>query len=147
MSAQEVVAAHLARVDAVKPRVNAITRLNPAAMAEAAEIDRAVADGAILPLAGVPVTIKDNIDVAGQTTPNGVPALNQTAASVDAPSVASLRAAGAVVFGRTNTPEFSWRWHTDNLLFGPTLNPWNPALTPGGSRAGRPQRWQQDLDA
>ncbi len=136
MSAQEVMAAHLARVEVVNPRLNAITRINPAAMAEASEVDRAVADGAALPLAGVPVTIKDNIDVAGQTTPNGVPALNRTSASVDAPSVASLRAAGAVVLGRTNTPEFSWRWHTDNPLFGPTLNPWNPALTPGGSSGG-----------
>ncbi len=136
MSAQEVMAEHLARVEAVNPLLNAITRVNPVAMADAADVDRALADGAALPLAGVPVTIKDNIDVAGQTTPNGVLALNKTAASVDAPSVASLRAAGAVVLGRTNTPEFSWRWHTDNPLFGPTLNPWNPALTPGGSSGG-----------
>ncbi|MDA3040187.1 MAG: amidase [Actinomycetota bacterium] len=136
VSAVEVTASHLARVQEVNPRLNAITRLNPAALADATEIDRAVARGAFLPLAGVPVTIKDNIDVAGQTTPNGVAALDARVAEVDAPSVASLRSAGAVILGRTNTPEFSWRWHTDNPLFGPTLNPWNPALTPGGSSGG-----------
>ncbi len=136
VSAVEVMASHLDRVHELNPRLNAITRLNPAAMAEAADVDRAVAGGASLPLAGVPVTIKDNIDVAGQTTPNGVPALDVVVAAADAPSVASLRAAGAVILGRTNTPEFSWRWHTDNPLFGPTLNPWNPALTPGGSSGG-----------
>ena len=92
--------------------------------------------GGSLPLAGVPVTIKDNVDVAGQSTPNGIATLDTTAATADSPLVHSLRAAGAVIIGRTNTPEFSWRWHTDNPLFGPTVNPWDATLTPGGSSGG-----------
>ena len=136
ISAVEVIDAHLARVAAVNGQINAITRVNPHARAEAEAVDRAVAQGRELALAGVPVTIKDNVDVAGQTTPNGVPALDSTVASRDAPLVENLRAAGAVILGRTNTPEFSWRWHTDNPLFGPTLNPWDERLTPGGSSGG-----------
>ena len=136
ISAVEVIDAHLARVAAVNGQINAITRVNPHARAEAEAVDRAVDQGRELALAGVPVTIKDNVDVAGQTTPNGVPALDSTVASRDAPLVENLRAAGAVILGRTNTPEFSWRWHTDNPLFGPTLNPWDERLTPGGSSGG-----------
>lgn len=138
--AVEVVDAHLARIAAVNGRLNAITRVNDQARAEAEAVDRALDRGGAvrleLPLAGVPVTIKDNVDVAGQSTPNGVPALDGPIANTDAPFVENLRSAGAVVIGRTNTPEFSWRWHTDNPLFGPTLNPWDPALTPGGSSGG-----------
>lgn len=136
ISAVEVIDAHLARVAAVNGQINAITRVNPHARAEAEAVDRAVDQGRELALAGVPVTIKDNVDVAGQTSPNGVPALDSTVASRDAPLVENLRAAGAVILGRTNTPEFSWRWHTDNPLFGPTLNPWDERLTPGGSSGG-----------
>lgn len=134
--AVEVLDAHMARLDAVNPHLNAISRVNPNARAEAESIDRAVAAGADLPLAGVPVTIKDNVDVAGQSTPNGVPAFADKLASTDAPLVEHLRAAGAVVLGRTNTPEFSWRWHTDNPLYGATLNPWDDAITAGGSSGG-----------
>jgi len=106
ISAVEVIDAHLARVAAVNGQINAITRVNPHARAEAEAVDRAVDQGRELALAGVPVTIKDNVDVAGQTTPNGVPALDSTVASRDAPLVENLRAAGAVILGRTNTPEF-----------------------------------------
>ena len=136
VSAVDVTDAHLARVAAVNGDINAITRVNPHARAEAEAVDRAVTQGRELALAGVPVTIKDNVDVAGQTTPNGVPALDIMVAASDAPLVENLRAAGAVILGRTNTPEFSWRWHTDNPLFGPTLNPWDGRLTPGGSSGG-----------
>lgn len=135
-SAVAVVDAHLARATEVNDRLNAITRVNVEARSEAAAVDRAVVEGRSLPLAGVPVTIKDNVDVAGQSTPNGVGALDGSPATTDAPLVEHLRAAGAVVIGRTNTPEFSWRWHTDNPLFGPTGNPWDRALTPGGSSGG-----------
>lgn len=138
--AVEVVEAHLARIAAVNGALNAITLVDEGALAEAEAVDvavaRAITEGHQLPLAGVPVTIKDNTDVAGQSTPNGVPALNATVADADAPLVERLRAAGAVIIGRTNTPEFSWRWHTDNPLFGPTINPWDPGLTPGGSSGG-----------
>ncbi len=136
ISAVEVVEAHLVRLAELNPRLNAVTRVNANARAEASAVDRAVAAGRSLPLAGVPVTIKDNVDVAGQSTPNGVRALDGVVATVDAPLVESLRAAGAVVIGRTNTPEFSWRWHTDNPLFGATVNPWDHTRTPGGSSGG-----------
>ena len=136
VSAVEVIEAHLEAVARHNPDLNAITRLNDAAREEAAAVDRLVAAGRQPKLAGVPVTIKDNVDVAGDTTPNGLSALAEVRAGVDAPVVEHLRAAGAVILGRTNTPEFSWRWHTDNPLFGPTRNPWDPALTPGGSSGG-----------
>jgi amidase len=136
ISAEEVVTDHLAAAGE-HATLGAITRLDETAIAQARALDRRRAAGEALgPLAGVPVTIKDNVDVAGQSTPNGVAFLDQTTAPADAPSVAHLRAAGAVILGRTNTPEFSWRWHTDNPLFGPTLNPRRPDLTPGGSSGG-----------
>ena len=136
LSAVEVVEAHLHRISALNGRLNAITRVNDEALTEAEAVDQAIADGRRLPLAGVPVTIKDNVDVAGQSTPNGVAALAEAIAPSDAPLVERLREAGAVVIGRTNTPEFSWRWHTDNPLFGATVNPWDAVLTPGGSSGG-----------
>ncbi len=136
LRAVDVIDTHLSRVEAVNDELNAITRINDAARHEAAAVDRAIAAGEDLPLAGVPVTIKDNVDVAGQATPNGLAALADATAPSDAPVVEHLRATGAVLLGRTNTPEFSWRWHTDNPLFGATRNPWDPDLTPGGSSGG-----------
>ncbi|MGI9613694.1 MAG: amidase [Acidimicrobiales bacterium] len=136
LRAVDVVDAHLERIDAINDEVNAITRVNDGARDEAAAVDRAVAAGETLPLAGVTVTIKDNVDVAGQATPNGLAALANEKADSDAPLVEHLRAAGAVILGRTNTPEFSWRWHTENPHFGATLNPLDATLTPGGSSGG-----------
>lgn len=138
ISAAEVVESHLGRMAAQNPELNAVTRACDDSAREAAEaIDVGLAAGAPAgPLVGVPVTIKDNADVAGQSTPNGVAALDDVEAPSSAPFVEHLEAAGAVVIGRTNTPEFSWRWHTDNPLFGPTINPHDPGLTPGGSSGG-----------
>jgi amidase len=138
VSAVEVITSQLARLDSVNGNVNAVTRRNDeSALAAAANLDDERALGReIGPLAGVALTIKDSADVAGQSTPNGVAAMNARLATADAPAVAHLRAAGAIVIGRTNAPEFSWRWHTDNPLFGPTINPWDPLLTPGGSSGG-----------
>src|SRR5262249_50678575 len=76
------------------------------------------------------------IDVAGLPTTHGVPALAGAIARADAPAVANLRAAGAIPLARTNMPDFALRWHTDSAIAGPTVNPWDPALTPGGSSAG-----------
>jgi amidase len=136
VSAEEIVADHLAAA-AEHAALGAITRLDETARDQARALDRRRADGEALgPLAGVPVTIKDNVDVAGQSSPNGVAALDAAVAATDAPTVSHLRRAGAVILGRTNTPEFSWRWHTDNPLFGPTANPRRPDLTPGGSSGG-----------
>ncbi len=138
VTAREVVDAHLARIDEVNPSVNAITRLlADSAVAEAARVDSAVADGKPLgPLAGVPFTIKENVDVAGQPTTDGVVAFRDRVAAVDAPAVAQLRAAGAIPLGRTNMPDLGMRWHTDSGLFGATRNPWNAALSPAGSSGG-----------
>jgi amidase len=138
VSSREVIQAHLHRVEAVNPHLNAIVRLLPdQALAAADAADRAVADGTGLgPLHGVPVTVKENIDLAGTPTTQGVPALAEAVAPVDAPQVERLRAAGAIPFGRTNLPDFALRVHTDSALHGLTRNPWNPQRTAGGSSGG-----------
>ena len=138
VSSREVIQAHLDRAEAVNPHLNAIVRLLPdQALAAADAADRAVADGTGLgPLHGVPVTVKENIDLAGTPTTQGVPALAEAVAPVDAPQVERLRAAGAIPFGRTNLPDFALRVHTDSALHGLTRNPWNPQRTAGGSSGG-----------
>lgn len=138
ISSREAVAACLQRTQAVNPTLNAIVQvLEREALAAADEADRAVARGdALGPLHGVPVTTKVNVDQAGLPTTNGVVAFKDVIARDDSPVVANLRKAGAVIFGRTNTPAFSFRWFTDNDLHGRTLNPWSKAHTPGGSSGG-----------
>jgi amidase len=84
----------------------------------------------------VPVTVKVNVDQAGYATTNGVTLQRDLIAKSNSPVVANLRKAGAVILGRTNTPAFSYRWFTSNLLHGTTRNPRNPSLTPGGSSGG-----------
>ena len=138
VSCREVTASVLERIAQCNPRVNALTEvLADAALASADAADRARAAGAALgPLHGVPVTIKINVDQAGHATSNGVIPLRDHIAREDAPLVAQWRAAGAIIVGRSNTPTYSWRWFTDNGLHGRTLNPWDPAVTPGGSSGG-----------
>ena len=137
-SAVEVVAAHQARLRAANPAVNAVVvDLSDAALKQAEQADAARARGEPLgPLHGVPVTIKINIDVQGQANSNGVAAFKDNIAPGDSPVTANLKQAGAIILGLTNTPEFSMRGFTDNPLHGQTLNPWNPALTCGGSSGG-----------
>lgn len=138
VSAVEVVTAVLARMDAVNPRLNAVVaRRHGAALAEAEAVDRALAAGEDPgPMAGVPVTVKVNVDQAGEATTNGLRTQAGLVAAEDNPVVANLRRAGAIVIGRTNTPAFSLRWFTRNSLHGQTVNPWNETLTPGGSSGG-----------
>jgi amidase len=137
-SSAEIVDAHLARIEAVNPRVNAVVRvLAEEARAAAAAADRRVASGERLgPLHGVPFTVKENIDMAGLPTTWGVPALAQAVVPLDAPVVERMRAAGAVAIGRTNLPDMALRVHTDSSLHGLTRNPWNLARTAGGSSGG-----------
>ncbi|MFO0231594.1 MAG: amidase [Burkholderiales bacterium] len=137
-SAREVTASALARLQAVNPAATAVPRaLDEEALAAAAAIDAARARGEALgPLAGVPVTTKINVDQRGLPTDNGVPALKALVATTDSPVVAALREAGAVIVGRTNSPAFAMRGHTDNALHGATVNPWNRGATPGGSSGG-----------
>ncbi len=137
-SAREIVEAHLGRIAATNDALNAITRvLGDEALAEADAQDAARARGdALGPLAGVPMTVKENVDVAGSATTQNVPVMKDVVPPIDAPHVAQLKRAGAIVIGRTNLPEFALRWHTDGVLNGPTVNPWDAGRTPGGSSGG-----------
>jgi amidase len=137
-SSAEVVEAHLARIEAVNPKLNAIVRvLADEARAGAREADRRQAAGQPLgPLHGVPITVKANIDMAGLPTTNGVIPLAEAIAPVDAPVVERMRAAGAVPIGRTNLPDMGLRVHTDSSLHGLTRNPWRQDRTAGGSSGG-----------
>lgn len=137
-SAKEVADAHMQRIADVNPGLNAVVRvLEELASAAATEVDRAVAAGEPLgPLAGVPITIKENIDVAGLPTTQGLAALAEAIPNSNSPIVDRVLAAGAVPVGRTNLPEMGLRLHTDNALHGPTINPWNAGHTTGGSSGG-----------
>lgn len=138
VSSREVVDAHLDRIHEVNGHCNAVTRvLADEARAGADKADAAVAAGDTLgPFHGVPCTIKENIDVAGTPTTQGLPAFADLVSPVDAPVVERLRAAGAIPVGRTNLPELGLRISTDNPLHGLTRNPWHPDLTAGGSSGG-----------
>jgi amidase len=138
VSSREAVQSVLERLDAVNLAINAVTVvLGEQALAAADAADAAVKRGdAVGPLHGVPVTIKENIDQTGQATANGIVAFKDVIAKSDSPPVANWTRAGAVIVGRTNTPAFSLRWHTDNALRGRTFNPWARERTPGGSSGG-----------
>lgn len=135
VTSTEVIEAHLARIAEVNPDVNAVTvTLADEARAAAAAVDCAVAAGEPLgPLAGVPFTFKENIDVAGSATTWGVAALAGQIASTDAPMVARLREAGAIPLARTNLPDCAFRWHTESGRAGHTRNPWDPDRAPSPS--------------
>ncbi len=137
-SSREVLEEHLARVEAVNPHLNAIVGVLATSAREAADAaDRAVAEGGpIGPLHGVPFSVKENVDVVGTATTQGVPALAEAIADRDAPTVARLRAAGGIPFVRTNMPDLGLRIHSHSELHGCTLNPWDPDVTAGGSSGG-----------
>ena len=138
ISSREATESSLARLHAVNPKINAVVlALDDEALRTADACDAARQRGEPLGiLHGVPVTTKVNVDQAGVPTDNGVPSLRGLIAHTDSPVVANLKKAGAVIVGRTNTPAYSMRGHTDNALHGATLNPWNAAITPGGSSGG-----------
>jgi amidase len=138
VSAREAATAALARLDAVNPAINAVVDHRPDdVLAQAAEVDAAIARGEEAGvLAGVPVTIKANIDQAGFATTNGLKMQAELIAKDNSPVVDNLRKAGAVILGRTNCPAFSYRWFTTNLVHGDTKNPRDPSITPGGSSGG-----------
>jgi amidase len=138
VSSREVLEAQLARVDAVNPRLNAIVRrLDDEALAAADAADAAVVAGDPLgPFHGVPITVKENIDLAGAPTTQGLVALADAVASVDAPTVQRMREAGAIPFARTNMPDLGLRVHTHSSLHGLTRNPHHPGRTAGGSSGG-----------
>src|SRR5215813_4038705 len=138
LSSVEVVNAHLARIDAVNPALNAVVRVLGDQAREAADLaDRRLAAGEpVGPLHGVPFTVKENIDMAGLPTTWGVPALAEAVVPMDAPVVERMRAAGAIPIGRTNLPDMALRIHTVSSLHGLTRNPWHPGRTAGGSSGG-----------
>jgi amidase len=138
VSSREVVTSHLARMDAVNGKLNAIVRrMDDEVLSAADACDAARAKGEPLgPLHGVPVTTKINVDHRGHPTDNGVVALKELIAPEDSPVVANMRKAGAVFIGRTNAPAFSMRIISDNGLHGRTLNPLDKSITPGGSSGG-----------
>ena len=138
VSAKEAATSALARLDAVNPAINAVVDHRPDdVLSQAAAVDAAIARGDdVGVLAGVPVTIKANIDQAGFANTNGLKMQADVIAKDNSPVVDNLRKAGAVILGRTNCPAFSYRWFTTNLIHGNTKNPRDPSITPGGSSGG-----------
>ena len=138
VSAREVTQNHLDRLAAVNPALNAVVQIcEKDALAAADNTDKKRAEGKQLgKLAGVPVTVKVNIDQANYATTNGLRLQESRIAKEDNPVVRNFRRADAIIIGRTNTPAFSLRWFTRNTLHGHTKNPFNPKITPGGSSGG-----------
>jgi len=138
VSATEATQSVLGRMHAVNPDLNAVIRSREdIARTEAAAADTKQARGDELPpLHGVPITVKVNVDLAGFPNDNGVVAFRDNIAQEDSPVITNLRRAGAIVIGQTNTPAFSMRIFAENALHGRTLNPRDPAITPGGSSGG-----------
>jgi amidase len=138
VSAHEAAASALARLDAVNPKLNAVVDHRPDdVLQQAANVDAAIARGEDVGLlAGVPVTVKVNIDQEGFANTNGLKLQAGTIAKSNSPVIDNFRQAGAVILGRTNCPAFSYRWFTTNLIHGDTKNPRDPGITPGGSSGG-----------
>lgn len=139
VGARELVQAALDRIDAIDDAVNAFVVVDAdRALADAAAIDDRIAAGEdVGPLAGIPIGVKDLEDAAGFRTTHGSPAhAADEPAEKDSPLVERLRAAGCVVLGKTNTPEFGFKADTENKVFGATRNPWNLERSPGGSSGG-----------
>lgn len=138
VSATEMLEAHLERIAAVNPTLNAVVQLcAERARTEAAAADAAIARGDELgPLHGAPITLKDSHDTEGVITTGGTLGRQDYVPDADSTVAARLRAAGAILMGKTNTPELTLSGETDNLVYGQTRNPFNPERTPGGSSGG-----------
>lgn len=138
ISSVELVDLFLRRIEAVNPKLNAmVAQRAEAARADARTADRDRARGALRgPLHGIPFSIKDSIDTAGLVTTAGTAGWIKRVPEKDATVVARLRAAGGILLGKTNTPEFTWSDETDNAVYGVTRNPYDLTRTPGGSSGG-----------
>jgi aspartyl-tRNA(Asn)/glutamyl-tRNA(Gln) amidotransferase subunit A len=134
----EVLDSVLERLDQINPKINAVVTLDRKGAISAAETieKRWLAREAVGPFGGVPLTVKDNIPVRGMRATWGSNLYTDYVAAADELAIARLRDAGAIILGKTNCPEFALQGYTDNLIFGPTRNPWNLELTPGGSSGG-----------
>jgi amidase len=139
VSCVEVLEAFHQRIDSINPRLNAIVHADRERALETAKQADALLRSAPHEagiLHGVPLTVKLNVDVAGEATTNGNPAYADRIAPADSSVVVNLRNAGANIIGRSNVPPFSFRWFTENPLYGRTLNPWRADITSGGSSGG-----------
>jgi len=137
VSPVEVVNAYLERIAELNPSLNAIVTLNPQLIEQARDAEARLMNGEkVGPLHGVPITIKDTIDTAGLKTTSGSRLRADHVPAFDAPAVARLRKAGALILGKTNTAEMAMDYTADNPLFGRTNNPHDASLTPGGSSGG-----------
>ena len=137
LSPIEVLQAHLDRIDAVNPKLNALVTMADDAMDKAREAEAAIMRGEVLgPLHGVPFTAKDSVDVAGVRTTRGSKLFEHHVPDADAAVVTRLKEAGGIFLGHTNVPEFVFRVETDNVVFGRTENPWKKGRTAGGSSGG-----------
>lgn len=138
LSPVELVEAHLARIEKLNPKLNALVHVDAdgarrQAQTAQAEVSRG---GKLGPLHGVPLSIKSSIEVAGLRCESGTKLRSGLVAEHDAPLVVRLRQAGAIILAVSNTPELLMAWETDNLLYGRTNNPWDLSRTPGGSSGG-----------
>jgi Asp-tRNA(Asn)/Glu-tRNA(Gln) amidotransferase A subunit family amidase len=137
VSPVEALAEHRSRIERLNPELNAIVTEAPEAEKEARKAEAAAHRGAnVGPLHGVPFTVKDTFDAAGVRTTRGSRLFEHHVATRDATVVSRARTAGAVLLGKTNTPEFALWWETANLVFGRTANPHDPSRTCGGSSGG-----------
>jgi amidase len=138
LSSRELLDHFLARVERLNPPLNAVVTLDVEGARRAADAaDAAVARGdALGPLHGIPMTVKDTYETAGIRTTCGFPPWSEHVPEADAETVRRLRDAGAVIFGKTNTPALAGDWQTHNPIFGVTNNPWDPTRTTGGSSGG-----------
>ena len=142
ISPVELAEAHLAKIERLNPKLNAYVHIDStrvrleALVAESAVSHCKTSGGTLGPLHGVPISIKSSLEVARMRCESGTRLRAGFIATHDAPLVARLKNAGAIVLGVTNTPELLMAWETDNLLYGRTSNPWDLARTPGGSSGG-----------
>jgi amidase len=138
LGSRELLEHYLVRIERLNPRVNAVVTLDvDRARARADAADAALARGESWgPIHGLPMTIKDSLETAGLRTTSGAPELAEHVPAADAPAVARVVAAGAIVFGKTNLPTYASDAQTYNPVFGTTNNPWDPTRVPGGSSGG-----------
>ena len=138
ISCRQAVDAFLDRIDEVNPAINAVVRLAATrAKGEANHLDKLAGKGELVgPLHGVPITLKDSIDTAGIVSTGGTMGRRDFVPEQDAPVAARLRAAGAILLGKTNTPELTLSGETNNLIYGRTSHPWDLERSPGGSSGG-----------
>jgi amidase len=137
VSAGELANQAIARIEALDARINAVVVRDFApARTQAEAADQALARGEQRPLLGIPITVKESFNVAGLPTTWGIPGTERVPVNSDAVAVARLKAAGAIILGKTNVPVMLADWQSHNPVYGVTNNPWNAARTPGGSSGG-----------